>query len=82
MDDYIVFDGKQGILLGKETQRKLMSGDKVRARITAVSMGKGGPTGKIGITMRQPFLGKLEWIKEDVKKLKEAEKPVKEAKKK
>jgi DNA-directed RNA polymerase subunit E' len=83
LDDYIVFDGKQGILLGKETQRKLMSGDKVRARVTAVSIAKGGPAGKIGITMRQPFLGKLEWIKEDVKKAKgEAVKPVKEVAKK
>lgn len=83
LDDYIVFDGKQGILLGKETQRKLVSGDKVRARITAVSIAKGGPVGKIGITMRQPFLGKLEWIKEDVKKVKgETIKPVKEVSKK
>ncbi|RLI32389.1 DNA-directed RNA polymerase [Candidatus Bathyarchaeota archaeon] len=78
LDDYIVFDGKKGILLGKETQRKLSTGDKVRVRITAVSMGKGGLGGKIGVTMRQPFLGKLEWIEEDVKKLREpAPKPEK-----
>ena len=79
-----MFDEKHGTLMGKETQRKLMSGDKVRARITAVSMARGGPTSKIGITMRQPFLGKLEWIKEDIKKLTETEKPEKktEAKKK
>jgi len=25
-------------------------------------------TGKVGVTARQPFLGKLEWIKEEVKK--------------
>jgi DNA-directed RNA polymerase subunit E' len=42
----------------------------VRARVIAVSFPKGGVGGKIGITMRQPFLGKLEWIKEDVKKAK------------
>ncbi|MCX8176159.1 MAG: DNA-directed RNA polymerase, partial [Candidatus Bathyarchaeota archaeon] len=47
------------------------TGDKVRVRITAVSMGKGGSGGKIGVTMRQPFLGKLEWIEEDLKKLME-----------
>jgi DNA-directed RNA polymerase subunit E' len=74
MDDFIRYDEKQGQLIGKETQRKLSTGDKLRVRITAVSMAKGGTSGKIGVTMRQPFLGKLEWIKEDLKKLKGAEK--------
>lgn len=74
MDDYIIFDQKQGILTGKGTLRKLVNGEKVRARVTAVSISKGGNTGKIGITMRQPFLGKIEWIKEDIKKLREPEK--------
>ncbi|MEM3737562.1 MAG: DNA-directed RNA polymerase [Candidatus Bathyarchaeia archaeon] len=67
MDDYLSYDEKQGLLVGKETRRKLSKGDKVRARITAVSMARGGSSGKIGITTRQPFLGKLEWIKEDLK---------------
>jgi DNA-directed RNA polymerase subunit E' len=68
MDDYITHDERQGTLIGKESHRKLSTGDKVRVRITAVSMAKGGMSGKIGVTMRQPFLGKLEWIKEDLKK--------------
>jgi DNA-directed RNA polymerase subunit E' len=42
----------------------LKEGDKVRARIVTVSM-KRGTRGKIGLTMRQPGLGKLEWIKEE-----------------
>ncbi len=46
-----------------------MTGDHVRVRITAVSLGHGGSSGKIGVTARQPFLGKLEWIKKDVEKL-------------
>ncbi len=75
MDDFISYDEKQGVLMGRETRRKLSSGDHVRARITAVSMARGGRSGKIGVTARQPFLGKLEWISEDLKKLKEAEKP-------
>jgi DNA-directed RNA polymerase subunit E' len=58
--------------LGKETRRKLTSGDQVRVRITAVSLGKAGSSGKIGVTARQPFLGKLEWIEQDVQKIKEA----------
>jgi DNA-directed RNA polymerase subunit E' len=71
MDDFISHDEKQGVLLGKETKRKLLSGDQVRVRITAVSLGRAGSSGKIGVTARQPFLGKLEWIEQDVQKIKE-----------
>jgi len=79
MDDFISYDEKQGVLIGKETKRKLTSGDQVRARITAVSLGKAGSSGKIGVTARQPFLGKLEWIEHEVQKIKKAmeEKPSK-----
>jgi DNA-directed RNA polymerase subunit E' len=78
MDDYISYDEKQGVLQGKETKRKIASGDQVRVRITAVSLGRAGSSGKIGVTARQPFLGKLEWIKEDLAALKTAaeKKPV------
>jgi DNA-directed RNA polymerase subunit E' len=72
MDDFISYDEKQGVLLGKETKRRLSTGDQVRVRITAVSLGRAGTSGKIGVTARQPFLGKLEWIESEVKQLKEA----------
>jgi DNA-directed RNA polymerase subunit E' len=72
MDDYISYDEKQGVLLGKETKRKLVSGDQVRVRITAVSFGRAGSSGKIGVTARQPFLGKLDWLKLETSKEKEA----------
>ncbi len=79
MDDFISYDEKQSVLLGKETRRKLMSGDQVRVRITAVSLGRAGSSGKIGVTARQPFLGKLEWIEQETQKIKEAtEKKTKE----
>jgi DNA-directed RNA polymerase subunit E' len=71
MDDFISYDEKQGVLLGKETKRKLTSGDQVRVRITAVSLGRAGSSGKIGVTARQPFLGKLEWIEHEIQKIKE-----------
>jgi len=71
MDDFISYDEKQGVLIGKETNRKLTTGDRVRVRITAVSLARTGGSAKIGVTARQPFLGKLEWIEEDLKKLKE-----------
>jgi DNA-directed RNA polymerase subunit E' len=72
MDDYMSYDEKQGVLMGKETKRKLSSGDEVRVRITAVSLGRAGSSGKIGVTARQPSLGKLEWLKIDASKTKEA----------
>jgi DNA-directed RNA polymerase subunit E' len=72
MDDYISYDEKQGVLQGKETKRKLASGDQVRVRITAVSLGRAGSSGKIGVTARQPFLGKLDWIKEELASVKGA----------
>jgi len=69
MDDSISYDERQGVLMGKETKRKLQTGDHVRVRITAVSLGRSGSSGKIGVTARQPFLGKIDWIKKDVEKL-------------
>lgn len=72
MDDYMSYDEKQGVLMGKETKRKLSSGDALRVRITAVSLGRAGSSGKIGVTARQPFLGKLDWLKVDAAKTKEA----------
>ena len=81
MDDFISYDEKQGVLLGKETKRKLSSGDQVRVRITAVSLGRAGSSGKIGVTARQPFLGKLEWLKQEAAQTKQTpEKKVTEAK--
>jgi DNA-directed RNA polymerase subunit E' len=63
-DDYISYDRKKGVLTGKESRRTLKEGDRVRARVVTVSMKRGARAGKIGLTMRQPELGKLEWIEE------------------
>ncbi len=66
-NDFISFDSKQRTLTAKESSRLLKEGDKVRARIVTISKKKDGT--KIGLTLRQPGLGKLEWIQEDLKKL-------------
>ena len=59
----------------------LKVGSTLRARITAVSLGKAAAMGKIGITCRQPFLGADDWIAEEIKKAEGGdEKPAKEAK--
>ena len=67
MDDYITYDERHSILTGKKTGKKLEVGDDVRFRIVAVSLTH-GTTGKVGVTTRQPYLGKLEWIKESLEK--------------
>lgn len=87
MDDYVSFS-KTNALTGKASKRSLKQGDLCLARIVAISH-KGGEL-KIGLTMRQPGLGKLEWIEEDIikkqkaeqKALKEEEKAAKGGKKK
>jgi DNA-directed RNA polymerase subunit E' len=72
-DEYISYDEKGAKLVTKETGRTLGEGDKLRARIVAISLNELDPSdSKIGLTMRQPGLGKLEWIEEDVKREKKA----------
>jgi DNA-directed RNA polymerase subunit E' len=71
MDDYVSFN-KSNSLIGKASKRTLKQGDMCLARVVAISH-KGGEL-KIGLTMRQPGLGKLEWIKEDSAKKAKAEK--------
>jgi len=75
MDDYVSFS-KANSLQGKSTKRSLKQGDLCLARIVAIS--HKGDEPKIGLTMRQPGLGKLEWIKEDqMKKEKQEQKAIK-----
>ncbi|MEM3615836.1 MAG: DNA-directed RNA polymerase [Candidatus Methanomethylicia archaeon] len=69
MDDYIVYDKRREALQGKETNKIIKKGDIVRARIVTVSLST--KSIKIGLTMRQPFLGVLSWIEEYMKKLNE-----------
>jgi len=75
MDDYVSFS-KSNTLSGKSSKRALKTGDQCLARVVAIS--HRGDYPKIGLTMRQPGLGKLEWIKEDrIKKQKAATKAAK-----
>jgi DNA-directed RNA polymerase subunit E' len=80
MDDYLKSDVKMGLILANQSGRTLKVGSTLRARITAVSLGKAAAMGKIGITCRQPFLGADEWIEEEIKKADGSGEPAKEAK--
>jgi len=66
MNDYLNVDLGNERLTGKETGRTLGIGDRVRARLVTVSLNELSPReSKIGLTMRQPGLGKIDWLEED-----------------
>ena len=71
MEDYVSLS-KTGTLAGKSSKRVLSKGDECLARVVAVSYKSGEP--KIGLTMRQPGLGKIDWITDDKKKKENAAK--------
>lgn len=72
MDDFVSF-AKEKVLSGKESNRTLKVNDKCRARVIAVSY-KDITNPKLGLTMRQEGLGKIEWLE------KTEEKPAQEEK--
>ncbi|OKY78223.1 MAG: DNA-directed RNA polymerase subunit E'/Rpb7 [Candidatus Methanohalarchaeum thermophilum] len=71
-DDYVSHDEKNARLVGKESDFSLTEGDYVKARVIAVSLNEQNPRdSKIGLTMRQPALHKI-----DKEKAKESKKEV------
>jgi DNA-directed RNA polymerase subunit E' len=60
-------------LVGKDTGAFLEVFENVRTRVVTSSLNELSPRqSKIGLTMRQPGLGKFEWIEEERRKVKEA----------
>ncbi len=66
MDDFVSFS-KEKTLAGKESKKTLRVNDVCRARIVAVSF-KDPLNPKLGLTMRQQGLGRLDWIEEEDQK--------------
>ena len=64
-DDYISYEQVGNRFIGKETGKILEVNNEVRAKVIAVSLGT-GRSGKLGLTMRQKFLGKHDWIEADI----------------
>lgn len=75
MDDFVSFS-ETGSLLGKDSKRTLVKDDKCIARIVAISYK--GEEPKIGLTMRQPGLGKIDWVIKEKETEKNKEKGIKE----
>lgn len=73
MDEYVNLDEENSMLVSDEGGFSLEIGDIVTSRIIAVSMDN-QDTNKINLTMRQPGLGKEEWIEQyEEEKAEEAE---------
>jgi DNA-directed RNA polymerase subunit E' len=82
MDDHIDVDEENQRLIGKETKRDIKVDYHVRARVVSASMNERNPReSKIGLTMRQPGLGRLEWLDDIRQGKKPGEKPAKPEKK-
>ena len=66
MDDFVTFS-KEKVLSGRDSKRSLKVGDLCRARVVAVSF-KDVTNPKLGLTMRQVGLGKIDWIEDEKNK--------------
>ncbi len=73
-DDFISYDAKNARLVTKGGGKSIAEGDHVRSRIVAVSINEREPKeSKIGLTMRQTALGKLQWLEEARRKKQQTE---------
>ncbi|MFB6095947.1 MAG: DNA-directed RNA polymerase [Haloferacaceae archaeon] len=65
-DEYLAYDGENQQLASTESNRTLGVGDSVRVRVVTKSIDERNPRdSKIGLTAKQPGLGKLGWLEED-----------------
>jgi DNA-directed RNA polymerase subunit E' len=63
MDDRIDLDLANQRFIGKDTKRDLRANDRIRVRIVAMNLSSSSiEDSKIGLTMKQVGLGKLEWL--------------------
>jgi DNA-directed RNA polymerase subunit E' len=64
-DEYLAFDEENQQLASRESNDTLTVGDAVRARIVTKSIDERNPRdSKIGLTAKQPGLGKHGWLRE------------------
>ena len=68
-DEYLAYDGENQQLASRDSNRVLGVGDAVRARIVTKSVDERNPRdSKIGLTAKQPGLGKHGWLDEERKR--------------
>ncbi|MFO7927153.1 MAG: DNA-directed RNA polymerase [Halobacteriota archaeon] len=65
-DEYLAYDGENQQLASRDSNRVLSVGDSVRTRIVTKSIDERNPRdSKIGLTAKQPGLGKHGWLEEE-----------------
>ncbi len=65
-DEYLAYDGENQQLASTESNRTLGVDDAVRVRVVTKSIDERNPRdSKIGLTAKQPGLGKHGWLEED-----------------
>ena len=65
-EEYLAYDEENQQLASRDSNRVLSVGDSVRARIVTKSIDERNPRdSKIGLTAKQPGLGKHEWLEQD-----------------
>jgi DNA-directed RNA polymerase subunit E' len=65
-DEYLAYDEENQQLASRDSNRVLSVGDAVRARIVTKSIDERNPRdSKIGLTAKQPGLGKHDWLEEE-----------------
>ena len=63
MDDRIDIDLTNQRIVGKESKREIKVGDKLRVKIVSLNLASSSVMdSKIGLTMKQLGLGKVEWL--------------------
>lgn len=68
-DEYLAYDGEGNMLASRDSNRTLGADDAVRARIVTKSIDERNPRdSKIGLTAKQPGLGKHGWLREEREK--------------
>jgi len=67
MDEPVKYDPSRGAFIGVKSNRVIELGDVVRARVVQISSKSGWI--KVGLTMRQSFIGKEEWIEAEKEKV-------------
>ncbi|TSD14985.1 DNA-directed RNA polymerase [Haloglomus irregulare] len=68
-EEYLAYDEENQQLASRDSNRVLSVGDSVRARIVTKSIDERNPRdSKIGLTAKQPGLGKHEWLEQDRKR--------------
>ncbi len=65
-DDRVEINKREKMVVGRQTRRIIRVGDVVRGRVADVAMPRKGTRMKIALNLKDKYLGKLEWIYDEL----------------